>query len=56
MPTPVDREHLDLEQAFVTLTEPVDGGTLRLRIGRQEMAFDLQRFVGVRDRQRAPIL
>ncbi|HEY2051331.1 MAG TPA: alginate export family protein [Caulobacteraceae bacterium] len=49
MPTPVDRDNLDLEQAFVTLTEPVDGGILRLRVGRQEIAFDLQRFVGVRD-------
>ncbi|HEY1928091.1 MAG TPA: alginate export family protein [Caulobacteraceae bacterium] len=47
--TPADKNQLDLEQAFVTITEPVDGGTFRLRVGRQEMAFDLQRFIGVRD-------
>jgi hypothetical protein len=40
---------LDLEQAFVVLTEPVGGGTLKLRAGRQQFAFDLQRFVSVRD-------
>jgi len=47
--TPVDRDRLDLEQAFVALTEPLDDGTLRLRVGRQQFAFDLQRFVSVRD-------
>jgi Alginate export len=47
--TPVDRDRLDLEQAFVTLTEPLGGGTLKLRAGRQQFAFDLQRFVSVRD-------
>jgi Alginate export len=31
------------------LTEPVGGGTLKLRAGRQQFAFDLQRFVSVRD-------
>ena len=49
MLAPVDRDSLDLEQAFVTLTEPVGGGTLKLRAGRQQFAFDLQRFVSVRD-------
>jgi Alginate export len=49
MLTPVDRDRLDLEQAFVVLTEPLDGGTLKLRFGRQQFAFDLQRFVSVRD-------
>ena len=49
MLTPVDRDKLDLEQAFVALTEPVAGGTLKLRAGRQQFAFDLQRFVSVRD-------
>jgi Alginate export len=49
MVTPVDRDKLDLEQAFVVLTEPVGGGTLKLRAGRQQFAFDLQRFVSVRD-------
>ncbi|MDB5394765.1 MAG: hypothetical protein JWM91_2271 [Rhodospirillales bacterium] len=46
---PVDRDRFDLEQAFVALTEPVGDGTLKLRIGRQQFAFDLQRFVSVRD-------
>ena len=49
MLTPVDVDRLDLEQAFVVLTEPVGGGMLKLRAGRQQFAFDLQRFVSVRD-------
>jgi Alginate export len=49
MLTPVDRDRLDLEQGFVVLTEPVGGGTLKLRAGRQQFAFDLQRSVSVRD-------
>jgi hypothetical protein len=49
MLTPVDQNRLDLEQAFIALTEPVGDGTLKLRLGRQEMGFDLQRFVSVRD-------
>lgn len=47
--TPVDRNRLDLEQAWVALTEQVGGGTLKLRAGRQQFGFDLQRFVAVRD-------
>jgi len=47
--TPVDRNRLDLEQAFVTFTYPVGQGTLKVRLGRQQMEFDLQRFVSVRD-------
>lgn len=47
--TPVDVNHLDLEQAFVALTEPVGDGTLKLRVGRQQFSFDLARFVSVRD-------
>jgi hypothetical protein len=47
--TPVDRNRFDLEQAFVALVEPVADGTLKLRFGRQQFAFDLQRFVSVRD-------
>ena len=47
--TPVDVNPLDLEQAFLALVEPVGDGTLKLRFGRQQMAFDLQRFVSVRD-------
>ena len=47
--TPVDQDRLDLEQAFVAITEPLAGGELKLRLGRQEIGFDLQRFVSVRD-------
>ncbi|MEI9886509.1 MAG: alginate export family protein [Rhizomicrobium sp.] len=44
-----DQNRFDLEQAFVTLTEPLDGGIFRLRLGRQQIGFDLQRFISVRD-------
>ena len=47
--TPVDKNPLDLEQAFVAWVSPLGPGTIKLRIGRQEMAFDLQRFISVRD-------
>ena len=47
--TPADQDVLDLEQAFVTYKTPFLGGDLKVRVGRQEMAFDLQRFVSVRD-------
>jgi hypothetical protein len=49
MLTPADRDVLDLEQAFVTVTQPVGDGTGRVRVGRQQMNFDLQRFVSDRD-------
>jgi hypothetical protein len=49
MLTPADQDVLDLEQAFVTVTEPVGNGTARVRLGRQQMNFDLQRFVSDRD-------
>ena len=45
----VDSNSLDLEQAFVALVQPVGPGTLKLRAGRQQFAFDLQRFVAARD-------
>ncbi|WP_321908314.1 MULTISPECIES: alginate export family protein [unclassified Paraburkholderia] len=47
--TPVDKNPLDVEQAFVTYTGALGGGTVKVRVGRQEMAFDLQRFISVRD-------
>ena len=47
--TPVDENRFDLEQAFVALVEPWGDGTLKVRLGRQQFAFDLQRFVSVRD-------
>lgn len=46
---PVDKNPLDLEQAFATYSGAVGGGTFKFRVGRQEMAFDLQRFIAVRD-------
>src|SRR5207245_8336134 len=47
--TPVDENQLDLRLAFIAYTHALWGGTLKARVGRQEMAFDLQRFVSVRD-------
>ena len=47
--SPVDKNPLDIEQAFVAFVYGVGSGTFKTRIGRQEMAFDLQRFVSVRD-------
>jgi Alginate export len=49
MLTPADQDVLDLEQAFVTVTEPVGDGTARVRLGRQQMNFDFQRFVSNRE-------
>jgi Alginate export len=45
----VDQNRLDIEEAFVAVTEPVGDGILKVRVGRQQFAFDLQRFVSVRD-------
>ncbi|HMC47554.1 MAG TPA: alginate export family protein, partial [Caballeronia sp.] len=47
--SPVDKNPLDLEQAFITYVGALGGGTFKFRLGRQEMAFDLQRFISVRD-------
>src|ERR1700758_620936 len=47
--TPADRDPLDLAQGFVTYTGDLADGEVKARIGRQEMAFDLQRFVSIRD-------
>jgi hypothetical protein len=47
--TPPDQNRLDVEQGFFALVEPWNDGTLKLRFGRQQFAFDLQRFVSVRD-------
>jgi hypothetical protein len=44
-----DQDRWDVEQAFVAFARPVDGGAIKARVGRQEMAFDLQRFVAARD-------
>lgn len=47
---PADADGLDLEEAFIAKISEVDGGLLKLRAGRQEFGFDLQRFVSDRDR------
>jgi len=48
-PSPVDANKLDLRLFFLDTQADVDGGLFKLRVGRQEIAFDLQRFVSVRD-------
>jgi hypothetical protein len=48
-PSPVDANKLDLRLFFLDTQAKVDGGVFKLRVGRQEIAFDLQRFVSVRD-------
>ena len=48
-PSPVDANKLDLRLFFLDTQANVDGGLFKLRVGRQEIAFDLQRFVSVRD-------
>jgi hypothetical protein len=47
--TPADQDRLDLEQAFIAHSGPLGDGVLKVRVGRQEFAFDLQRFVSDRD-------
>lgn len=44
-----DQNPLDLRLAFLEYTHTFADGTLKARIGRQEFAFDLQRFVSLRD-------
>lgn len=46
---PPDKDRLDLEQLFVAVAVPTSDGAVKLRAGRQQMAFDLQRFIAVRD-------
>jgi hypothetical protein len=46
----VDQDRpVDLEQAFIVLIEPLDDGLLKFRLGRQQFAVDLQRFISFRD-------
>jgi hypothetical protein len=47
--TAVDQNPLDLRLGFVEYRRKFDDGTLKFRIGRQDFAFDLQRFVSSRD-------
>jgi len=48
-PGPVDANRLDLRLAFLDTQQALGSGLFKLRVGRQEIAFDLQRFVSVRD-------
>ena len=48
-PGPADANKLDLRLAFLDTSGEIGDGLWKFRIGRQEMAFDLQRFVSVRD-------
>ena len=51
---PPDRDRLDLEQFFIGITKPLGGGIVTLRVGRQLMDFDLQRFVSNREGPNVP--
>ncbi len=44
-----DQNRLDLRLAFVAYETPTATGAVKARLGRQEFAFDLQRFVSSRD-------
>ncbi|WP_239949735.1 alginate export family protein [Dyella terrae] len=44
-----DRNPWDLRLAFVAYVRTFAGGTFKARVGRQDFAFDLQRFVSLRD-------
>jgi Alginate export len=48
-PGPVDANKADVRLFFLDTTGDLDDGSYKIRVGRQEMAFDLQRFVSVRD-------
>ena len=47
--TPADRNPVDLRLAFIAYNTAIGDNRLKLRAGRQEFAFDLQRFVSLRD-------
>lgn len=46
---PPDKDIIDVEQLFVAVAVPTADGAVKARVGRQEMAFDLQRFIAARD-------
>jgi hypothetical protein len=46
---PSDANKFDLRLAFIGYTQETDTGTFIARIGRQDFAFDLERFVSTRD-------
>lgn len=47
--TSADQDRADLRLAFLEYTQKFDSGLLKARVGRQDFAFDLQRFVSSRD-------
>ncbi|AWB20267.1 alginate export family protein [Methylobacterium currus] len=47
--TSVDENILDLRLAFLSYRAAGEDGTVKARVGRQDFAFDLQRFVSSRD-------
>jgi hypothetical protein len=47
--SPTDQDRADLRLAFLEYVNTFSSGTLKARIGRQDFAFDLQRFVSSRD-------
>jgi len=44
-----DQNRVDLRLAFLEYIKTFDAGTFKSRVGRQDFAFDLQRFVSSRD-------
>ena len=48
-PGTADEDQLDLRLAFIGYTDTFGENTFKSRIGRQDFAFDLQRFVSSRD-------
>ena len=47
--SPADQDKVDLRLAFAEYVEKFAAGTLKARVGRQDFAFDLQRYVSSRD-------
>lgn len=47
--TPVDQDRVDLRLAYLAYVNATADGTFKARVGRQDFAFDLQRFVSSRD-------
>ena len=47
--SPVDQNQLDLRLAFIAYSGALGDGIFKARVGRQDFAFDLQRFVSSRD-------
>lgn len=46
---PADANQLDIRLAFIGYTNTSEAGTISARIGRQDFAFDLERFLSLRD-------